>query len=675
MGVKLQISLFIKPLTMLSKFKKNHIKKRKLRSFNAGYIFNIILKTLSLICISGLIIITDLPLLHAFEAHVVNVTGQVCYKEGETRTIGYWKTHPDIAQNYLPLAVGNNNIETITKAIDVLNFSGSPNLIENKLSAQLLGIKLNILHYSINEYYVLSDSALVSDLIRFFEEEGKIEQSIWIMDYFGNSEGKLLAEIADRADEMLVENNEKFENEAMMKLLDSINNLHNDMNFCVPLPVSINEILPNPTGNDSEVMPNGEWVELYNYGPSDIDISGWHLYNRSFDKPVIISAANSDNNNDLADGGETIIREKEFLVVYINGAYDDWMDNAYRDLIGLYDDDIESGKLISYYSYRSASPENKSYAKIPDGIGSWQDPVPTPGMPNVPESIIESISGSEPATSSDSNEINNMSTQFLQKDILSPLSDDNSISNEVAGPDYPIQTDNTSDLPPEAIKPDNIPDPCINTASPDAEAFSQNTSLTPSNSSNDNESNIPDPGSANDSSIELTSAHNNETENNQTTAQNDNNVLQLAEIIDQPENPIYAGSNEDAAGNNCGDIAALPQATKNTTINPETEQNSQVQDVSSSESGMSDVDDPSSDENSGVVASDLTDNMKNEPIIDNNNVDTVSIDEDSDAIPNETATTSNSISEIANSDNLNNIDAGTIMSDDEATQINFDISQ
>ncbi len=38
--------------------------------------------------------------------------------------------------------------------------------------------------------------------------------------------------------------------------------------------------------------------------------------------------------------------------------------------------------MIDSYAYTSVAPENKSYARIPDGFGAFVDPVPTPGEPN-----------------------------------------------------------------------------------------------------------------------------------------------------------------------------------------------------------------------------------------------------------------------------------------------------
>ena len=40
---------------------------------------------------------------------------------------------------------------------------------------------------------------------------------------------------------------------------------------------SIHEIMPNPFGNDENAYPQGEWVEILNYGSDAIDIAGFKL--------------------------------------------------------------------------------------------------------------------------------------------------------------------------------------------------------------------------------------------------------------------------------------------------------------------------------------------------------------------------------------------------------------
>ncbi len=41
--------------------------------------------------------------------------------------------------------------------------------------------------------------------------------------------------------------------------------------------ICINEMLPNPDGSDQGIFPNGEWVELYNFGSTDVSLEGWTL--------------------------------------------------------------------------------------------------------------------------------------------------------------------------------------------------------------------------------------------------------------------------------------------------------------------------------------------------------------------------------------------------------------
>ena len=176
--------------------------------------------------------------------------------------------------------------------------------------------------------------------------------------------------------------------------------------------VVLNEFLPRPDGvaygfdfgNDNSDMPKGEWVELYNNESVDVDLTGWYL---------------ADSNP--GDGNETpidsahilvsspIIPAHGWLVVYMNKA----VYNNPGDTVRLFDD---NGTQVDSYSYGidptfcnmeptpgdnntsvssgscdgSNVPGNKSFARIPDGTGSWVDPIPTPGEPTkVEETVVE----------------------------------------------------------------------------------------------------------------------------------------------------------------------------------------------------------------------------------------------------------------------------------------------
>ena len=160
--------------------------------------------------------------------------------------------------------------------------------------------------------------------------------------------------------------------------------------------VVLNEFLPNPQGNygnDSDDKPEGEWVELYNNSGVSQDLLGWYIKDESNTKILV-------NTTHTTDG--TVIAPHSWLVVYMNGA----ILNNDHDNIRLYDsfgsliDEVGySGHNICHLEptqgtendenpYGNCPPEddevspNKSYARIPDGIGEWVDPIPTPGTPN-----------------------------------------------------------------------------------------------------------------------------------------------------------------------------------------------------------------------------------------------------------------------------------------------------
>lgn len=147
--------------------------------------------------------------------------------------------------------------------------------------------------------------------------------------------------------------------------------------------VVLNEFLANPSGDPDAPMPGGQWVELYNNSIGDIDVNGWYIYNL-FDRGLQISAANSDNNHNVLDSGETIVPAHGWLVVYRNGD-GTFSLNKFADAVRLYSGILNSGVLVDAVVYNgngSEIPVNKSIARIPDGIGPWVDPVPTPCGPN-----------------------------------------------------------------------------------------------------------------------------------------------------------------------------------------------------------------------------------------------------------------------------------------------------
>ena len=58
------------------------------------------------------------------------------------------------------------------------------------------------------------------------------------------------------------------------------------------------------------------------------------------------------------------------------------------DEVKIYNRALNATEVLGHYGQ---VPENKSYARIPDGSPNWIDPVPTPGQPNILEEQIEII--------------------------------------------------------------------------------------------------------------------------------------------------------------------------------------------------------------------------------------------------------------------------------------------
>lgn len=141
--------------------------------------------------------------------------------------------------------------------------------------------------------------------------------------------------------------------------------------------VLINEFLPNPSGEDNAPMPAGEWVELYNGLEVPVDVNGWVLYDSDDSHELKISLSNTSATS-------TVIQPGGLLVVYRNSDSDFELNNR-DDEVRLYNAPIGLGGVevdSHLYDYGGTIPDNKSFARIPDGSANWVDPEPTPGEPN-----------------------------------------------------------------------------------------------------------------------------------------------------------------------------------------------------------------------------------------------------------------------------------------------------
>ncbi|MFC1608732.1 lamin tail domain-containing protein [Patescibacteria group bacterium] len=151
----------------------------------------------------------------------------------------------------------------------------------------------------------------------------------------------------------------------------------------LPGSIVMNEFVPNPTGGENAMMPDGEWVELFNNTGFDVNVAGWYLTDLS-GKKLYIYASNCDNNKNTSDSGETIVPAGGYLVVYDNKASFSLNNNG--DTIALFNNNYTPNKFsddiqMDIVAYGKA-PQGKTFARFPDGIGPWIDPDGTPGKKN-----------------------------------------------------------------------------------------------------------------------------------------------------------------------------------------------------------------------------------------------------------------------------------------------------
>lgn len=234
--------------------------------------------------------------------------------------------------------------------------------------------------------------------------------------------------------------------------------------------VALNEFLPNPNGfdygfdfgQDNDQMPRGEWVELYNNGDANVNLSGWYLKDLA-NHQIFITAANTN----LAT---TTIAAHHWLVVYLNQAI---LNNSGAETVTLFDD---SNNVIDLYNYNggdycdleptpgeenedepigncSSVAGNKSFARIPDGAGDWFDPWPTPGRPNIlEENVIDLVEISPLEIITEENnpaEFNNETNEIsenIEEVISTPDSNNETTINPETNNNQPAETGEATEL-------------------------------------------------------------------------------------------------------------------------------------------------------------------------------------------------------------------------------------
>jgi len=169
------------------------------------YRFAIILTVIGIIFVAG-----QAYLFSGYEAHVINVTAHIC-KYSETRTMGYWKNHPEDFASCLPTFLGSTTIDTEEKALLIFDQAnagkgkkgqGEPDM-SDMLRGQLLAMKFNICVYGVGGYTVGDPWGTINDIV-------------------------------DKADEMLTPGPNpptRKEMEEVKNILDYLNNLH-QLKYC-----------------------------------------------------------------------------------------------------------------------------------------------------------------------------------------------------------------------------------------------------------------------------------------------------------------------------------------------------------------------------------------------------------------------------------------------------------
>jgi len=116
--------------------------------------------------------------------------------------------------------------------------------------------------------------------------------------------------------------------------------------------VRINEIFPNPEGADSDY----EWIELYNFGGSSLDLYGWVIDDiDGGSQPFIVEEST------VVLGGDYIVFGKEMTGLSLNNG---------ADSVRLIDPE---GRLIDNINYGNA-PEGKSFNYFESGW-QWTDQI------------------------------------------------------------------------------------------------------------------------------------------------------------------------------------------------------------------------------------------------------------------------------------------------------------
>ena len=140
----------------------------------------------------------------------------------------------------------------------------------------------------------------------------------------------------------------------------------------------INEFLARPGfdwNQDGNVDVFDEFIEVMNYGPVDINMSGWRLD----DGENLCSSPFVLPDITLKPGERAVYYGLETNILLSDGG------DAVRLL-------SPEGKIYDSFTYSIAKVEDESTCRLPDGNGSWyKDCTPTPSLANTREGMVPSM--------------------------------------------------------------------------------------------------------------------------------------------------------------------------------------------------------------------------------------------------------------------------------------------
>jgi len=142
----------------------------------------------------------------------------------------------------------------------------------------------------------------------------------------------------------------------------NVGGLQQNPNGAYSKDIIVNEILPNPKGDDSQ----GEFIELKNLGATDIDLTGWKIGDAS-SKRYTIKAA---------DFASVILKPKELFILYrkMTGIA---LNNSGTEAAKIFSPD---GALVHQIEYSGTAAEDESFARETENY-FWTS-TPTPGKEN-----------------------------------------------------------------------------------------------------------------------------------------------------------------------------------------------------------------------------------------------------------------------------------------------------